>query len=527
MLIKSDKDIFYECFKDVCQEKIIELSDENESLRKEISEVESDLKLLKESTITSIVKLFGKVWTNSIPKNNFEKDIFVDDPIYGQLSIPKEIVPIFNQPIIRRLNYVKQLSFGYLTYPTATHSRLSHCLGVARNAVKSLQNMFSKGYYYSEHKQIPINLEEEEKRYLLLKTFLAGLLHDLGHGPFGHALDRYIAYHDPTNNLPKPDKRISIIYIKKYLNDILNDCKFNVDEIIFLLDPSKTLFLKGWDSLISEIIDSAIDADRMDYLLRDSHLTGLTVGSINIDALIERMIPFSEKSQIRLLYDYSVMPYVENFLYARDSMFILCYEEETKLYTERALTRFIQEIHEQKLIKLDELLLLTDDQLMNIGLHLAPVNLTYAKMFKELLLGTGFFKIVEIKASKEINKNPSSELQSWWEYRENEEYTTALLDKPLEWENHISKKCGIEKWQVIISVPSDEVYPDEQIRARVLKQEGGKFIPTKIIDESDTIKDFGEQLSKSRQLIKVFVSSNVSIEKREEVKEVSLKLFEK
>lgn len=512
-------------------QKLIELNDENAILKTRMSELRTEISALKTKELGLVVELLGKFWTRTIPVLSNGRDIYVDDPIYKQISVPAKVVPIFNQPIFKRLNNVKQLSFGYMTYPTATHSRLSHCLGVARNALRALQIVFSKGVYYTRKGPQRIELKEEERNELLIKAFLVGLLHDLGHGPFGHALDRYRAYCDPKDIRPKPDKYTTVSHIQEYLKQVMLDCQLDYEGILQILDPTKRKRLKRWDAFISEVIDSPLDVDRMDYLVRDSHLTGLTVGSVNTDALIERMIPFCNDDDIIHSYFHSsVVPYVEIFLYARDSMFILCYEEEKKLATERALTKAIQQLCEKaNLVDLNKLVLLTDDQLLNILLYMSPQNLAsdFLHMFRELVIGAGYSKVAEIKAAKEENPNASSELQAWWDSRQGEEYRRALIDKPLDWENTIAGNAGIEPWQILISVPSDEVYIDKQINAWIVEEIGDEFCPVPITNRSNIMKVMCEKLSMKRQMIRVFVSSQLPSDKKNLARDYAFKLLEK
>src|SRR6266511_1399480 len=88
------------------------------------------------------------IWTQNYTISP-ARTVYIDDPIYRQVLIEDEIAPIFHHPIVQRLAHIKQLSFSYLTFPAATHSRLSHCLGACKNAEHSLTRIFQKGILYT------------------------------------------------------------------------------------------------------------------------------------------------------------------------------------------------------------------------------------------------------------------------------------------------------------------------------------------------------------------------------------------
>src|SRR6185369_16481453 len=229
-----------------------------------------------------------ELWIEGYDSSVTKETIYVDDPIYRQVLIEEQISPIFRHPLVQRLGHIKQLSFSQLTFPAATHTRLSHCLGAAKNAEKAASRILDKGILYSENGIKRIELSEEEQRQVILKAKVAGLLHDLGHGPYGHGLDQYVK---AITKKGSPDKIFAINYIQKYLSQTISNCGIDVDDIVKVLSTEGS-DLEGYDTLINNLIDSPIDIDRMDYLVRDAHMTGLSIGAINIDALIERMIPF-------------------------------------------------------------------------------------------------------------------------------------------------------------------------------------------------------------------------------------------
>jgi HD superfamily phosphohydrolase len=127
---------------------------------------------------------------------------------------------------------------------------------------------------------------------------------------------------------PSPDKYYTVKYLESYLRSTLEQASVGLDskEIAAILRREQREKLLGIDSLIAGVVDSPLDVDRMDYLIRDAQMTGLSMGFTNIMALIDRMRPYRLDKQFLLTYHHSAVPYIEHFLYARDAMFINCYE---------------------------------------------------------------------------------------------------------------------------------------------------------------------------------------------------------
>ena len=126
-----------------------------------------------------------------------------------------------------------------------------------------------------------------------------------------------------------------------------------------------------------------------------------------------------------------------------------------------------------------------------------------------MITGLGLVKVKEIKA---VNSKASSELKTWIDARKDEDYTKALIRKPLEWEKEIALNSGVKHWEVLISVPSDEVFPARQIDAGILEEENGKYYRRSLTDLWPIINKITDLLSENRQLIRVFASANLDEE---------------
>ncbi|MFZ2410715.1 MAG: HD domain-containing protein [Candidatus Methanoperedens sp.] len=178
----------------------------------------------------------------------------IRDPIHDYIELDELALALIDTPQVQRLRRVKQLGFSNLVYPGANHTRFEHSLGVYHLA----------GFLIDQ-------VDERQRNELLA----AAMLHDIGHGPFSHAteelIERYTRkWHDDVEELLR----------KGAISDVLND---------FSLSPSSiAAHIKG-ETYIGQIINSEIDVDRMDYLVRDAHYTGVAFGLIDHVRLIHEL----------------------------------------------------------------------------------------------------------------------------------------------------------------------------------------------------------------------------------------------
>jgi HD superfamily phosphohydrolase len=217
--------------------------------------------------------------------NNKKK--IVNDPVYGFISIPQEIIfDVIQHPYFQRLRRIKQLGLTETVYPGALHTRFHHVLGAMHLMTKAITTIRRKGHEISE---------SEEKAVLL-----AILLHDIGHGPFSHALE-----HDIVSGVSHEE--ISAFFI-----DRLSD-EFN-GELDLALEIFKNKYPKKF---LHQLVSSQLDMDRMDYLNRDSFYTGVSEGVIGSDRIIEMMTVVDGELVLEEKSIYSI----EKFIVARRLMY--------------------------------------------------------------------------------------------------------------------------------------------------------------------------------------------------------------
>jgi HD superfamily phosphohydrolase len=235
-----------------------------------------------------------------------------NDPIYGFITLPNEIVyDLVQHPYFQRLRRISQMGLSYLVYPGAHHTRFHHALGCMHIMQKAIEVIRFKG--------TEISIEEENA------LLIAILLHDIGHGPFSHAMEHSIVeevHHES----------ISLLFMNQL--NIEFDGQLSLAIQIFKGEYHRKFLL--------QLVSSQLDMDRMDYLKRDSFYSGVAEGNINSDRLIQMMNVVDDVLVIEEKGIYSV----EKFLMARRLMYWQAYLHKTSLVAELILTKVLKRAKE-------------------------------------------------------------------------------------------------------------------------------------------------------------------------------------
>jgi len=240
------------------------------------------------------------------------KKKIINDPVYGFISIPTELVfDLLEHPYFQRLRYIKQLGMTHLVYPGALHTRFHHALGAMHLMSTAIETLISKGH--------PITAEEQEA------VTIAILLHDIGHGPFSHALE-----HTIVEGISHED--VSMLLMDK-LNTEFNG-KLNTAISIF-----KGAYPKKF---LHELVSSQLDMDRLDYLNRDSFFTGVSEGVISSDRIIKMLNVKDDHIVVEEKGIYSI----EKFLIARRLMYWQVYLHKTVIAAEYLLVKILKRSRE-------------------------------------------------------------------------------------------------------------------------------------------------------------------------------------
>lgn len=221
-----------------------------------------------------------------------EEKVF-KDPIHQYIYVQDLLIwDLINTKEFQRLRRIKQLGTSYFTFHGAEHSRFSHSLGVYE-ITRKIISLFKRNY--------DENWTDEER----FAALVSALLHDIGHGPFSHSIEKVFQI-----NHEEWSKKI-----------ILGDTE--IHRLLYQIDPKLPVYVTEvinktyQNSIIIDLISSQLDADRMDYLLRDAYFTGVNYGTYDLERILRVIRPF----QGRLMVKESGMHSVEDYLMSRYQMY--------------------------------------------------------------------------------------------------------------------------------------------------------------------------------------------------------------
>ncbi len=243
------------------------------------------------------------------PRNKLK---IINDPVYGFIHIPNAFIfDLIEHPFFQRLWRISQMGLSHLVYPGAKHTRFHHALGCMYLMQKAVQTL--------RHKRITISTQEEEALYIAI------LLHDIGHGPFSHAME-----HSLVEGISHEE--ISLAFMQE-LNRIFPE-KLSIAIEIFQKKYPK--------AFMNQLVSSQLDMDRLDYLKRDSFYTGVGEGNINS----ERIIAMLTVKDDTLIVEEKGIYSIEEFLVARRLMYWQVYLHKTSIGAEFLLIKVLERVKE-------------------------------------------------------------------------------------------------------------------------------------------------------------------------------------
>lgn len=474
------------------------------------------------------------------------------DPIHGIIRLTATEIDFINHPLYQRLRNIKQNSFLYKVFPSAVHSRFEHSLGVLHLSYEILQNLhlnairygkkYNDGHVFSEIDAISAHNVQELR--------LAALMHDIGHGPMSHQFDSFMPnkaqltdlideeYHDILKVLTCEKEQVeheqlSLIFTLVIFNDLKKEGKISpevkVDNIFKIIDKrygSQSIVTKVNDRevdilpLMTSIISSCpIDADRMDYLLRDSYFSGVKCGIYDYNRLFMSVVPVEEDGKIYLAYKESGIDSIAEFIGARSGLFAQVYFHKTN----RAFSSMLNKLCENMLEKHNENLIISDLTDANISESdesgIDSLEEFYISCSDDYFLNEKVAEWIEITETEDINKkilddiinrNPWSKIYEAKHFLKNVSITDKGNGKLKE--NLCAKLTPIlERYlthhQYAIDVVSDNAFKDiDKTEVKLLVKNIDNTYKTKSLDQCG---DKLDQYQSIKYFIRVFVDRDI------------------
>ena len=318
------------------------------------------------------------------------KKNYVDiiDPIHDFIRVYEHEISIIDKPIFQRLRRIRQLSGAHLTYPAAQHTRFEHSLGVMHIASLAGHALNEKGIFKSDDIEI---------------LRLAGLLHDIGHGPFSHLFEEIIQ----EKKFSHEDYGKEII-LKSEIGDVLSKNGFDKKLI------TRIAFGNSKFQFMNEIVSGTLSADMMDYLLRDGYFTGAEHAKIDHKRITQSL----DVHQKKLALERSALYSFESMMYSRYQMFKAVYFHKTVRAAEVMLIEALRLSDDEfgfTSFNLNEYVKLTDEYVLSSLISSKSSKLKRARQFAQdyqnrKLLKCVFERILTSKTN--LKKTRTDELRT-------------------------------------------------------------------------------------------------------------------
>lgn len=401
------------------------------------------------------------------------KETIIRDPIHGFISLSHYdfIKPLVETAYFQRLRRLAQLGVSAYVYPSATHNRLNHSLGAMELFVRLFDHLFKD------------SLHEDEVEKMRMLGVTAALLHDTGHGPFSHTTEQVFDF----KHVEFSKQIISQAEIK----DLLKKQGINYKDVIAVIENKST----GRQAVISQLISSELDVDRLDYLTRDSYFTGAGFGNIDLQRIVRTMVIYDKDGPLK---DHAITQYkgkysLEGYILSRHLMYQGVYFHKATRCVEKLLGAVLaraKELAQDNKFELpEELVFLKEGKQMTLEQHQAlddhvlfSILVRWTKnndpIIKDLsgrILNRKLFKAIEVE-EKDFSKlyHKDKEIRELLRKNGINDTYYCLLDDPKE-----------QPYKPYKPIRPDEVGISVMTHIFVLKEDG---TPEEISDESEVVK---------------------------------------
>lgn len=419
------------------------------------------------------------------PANGIPVYKSIRDPLYGFVDLTETEIKLIDTPAFRRLQDIKQLSHAYLAYPSAIHTRFEHSLGVLHIADRI-------------SRQLGFGDEEREV------TRLAGLLHDVGHGPFSHLFESVL---EAVNGKHINHDRISMMFIREDpdISDILGENK--ADQVVSVLSGES---VSDWDesksTLATDVVSGPLDADKMDYLRRDSHHIGVAYGHFDLPRLISTLTKTPDQNESRLCVDSKGKDAIESYRLGRYLMHAQVYKHHSRIAGDQMFLRALEMAVDEGIIpkmslKVDTCLKKDHEKFLDYYKELDDRSLYYhiirekpestpAKILKKIKRRDILKRIVEIF--------PEVEVPNYQILKRIMKMKSADLAKM---SRDMASEIGCETHEVIchrVAIPASLYNADILLMQRGIPRRVDDFSPIKDVKDIQKLLIFGPRSKKKK-----------------------------
>ena len=350
----------------------------------------------------------------------------IHDSVHGSIRLEKGFVELLSTPEMQRLSGIRQLGLGYLVFPGANHTRLEHSLGT---------------YHIAGLISDALGLDEGSKK----EVMAAAMLHDIGHGPFSHALEvslktkRGVDHMDITKRLITGEMRLDVDGLDgESIPEILESMDVDPESVASLVKESSREYWPGpdIDDIKASIIHGPIDADQLDYLMRDAHYTGVAHGTIDIERLMQTLMI----RENRVVIDRSGVTAAEGILVARALMYSSVYFHRTVRIAEMMLNRGVMEMGVEPV----EIQMMNDCMLMHS-------MMSYGGFPRRMALSLIYRRLYKKSFSMELASLTPEERKGLAEWS----------DRIDELEGEIARRAGVDRREVMVDIPGKDILISE------------------------------------------------------------------
>jgi len=361
----------------------------------------------------------------------------IHDPVHGNIRVDGVFLDILDRHEMQRLRSVKQLDFGYLVFPGANHTRFEHSLGV---------------YHLAGRMADAIELSDEDS----MTVRAAGMLHDICHAPYSHTLEEIVEERTGLDHMDLARKLIKgkvrtykqrdadLFESTEPISELLEKGGIDSDLVCDLIayPVSKNKELEDFEKdahhsyfpskdYAHQIIHGPVDADQMDYLVRDAHYTGVSLGMIDTERLLSTMRVFND----RIVIERGGSAAAEGLMVSRSLMYTSVYYHKTVRIAKTMITKAV----EASTIDVSDVYTWSDSDLMEALTEEGGIPSRLARNVQNRML----YKNVLTKFSEDTNYETAKLLAQYSKYRKRKQL-----------EQEIADKAGVDISEVIVDIPS-------------------------------------------------------------------------